>query len=437
MKGKRVVSYDFYIVRAASYLTNYDRKVILRLYQPICGFGAVSLFFTLWSEVDNKALITSKREHESLLETTGCTIDEFEKFRNSLEAIGLMKTYLAKGDDGSDIYYYELYSPLSADKFLSHELYGTLLRQKISLPHLEECISYFRMRNEIEDSHVDISHSFNDVFLLNLNDTEALKQTLNSYDAIDAKNNSLGIQASFSMSTFYAFLKAKQISKSVVSKELVEEIKLMSTIYNLDEEQIATVLSKCIDMNGMKQVVNIDKFKNKCAKTKVLYDDSFSAVVKHNDDKFSQKEELINSVDPVEYLRYRQGGKEPTSTDIKLIERIKKETHIELPVINILLDYVLIVCKNTLPVEFTLTLATELRNNEVHNSADAQKYLLGKRKVVNTAKESRKKNNIVPSFTSSINSVNTDAVRESNPSIEDELAEWKRMQEEMKKGGKF
>ena len=81
METKKVVSYDFYIVRAASYLTNYDRKVILRLYQPICGFGAVSLFFTLWSEVDNKAMITSKRKHESIFETTNCTIDEFERFR--------------------------------------------------------------------------------------------------------------------------------------------------------------------------------------------------------------------------------------------------------------------------------------------------------------------------------------------------------------------
>ena len=426
MKGKKIVSYDFYIVRAASYLTNYDRKVILRLYQPICGFGAISLFFTLWSEVDNKAMITSKRKHESILETTGCTIDEFERFRNSLEAIGLMKTYLAKSDDGSDVYYYELYSPISADKFLTHELYGTLLRQKISMSHMEECVSYFKMNNEIEEAHVDISHSFKDVYILNFDDTDALKRTLNSYENIDAKNTSLSIQSAFSMPTFYAYLRTKQINKSVVSKELIELIKLESAMYNLDEEQIATILSKCIKMDGIEQKVDLDKFKKNCAKNKILFDDDFSAIASHKESKkeYKGKDALMNEVTPEEFLTYRQDNKAPTSTDLALIRQIKEETHLDNPVINVLLDFVLIKKENTLPKAYTMTLATNLRNNNVRSIEDAKLYLKSKEKYLSKIKENKKMTPV------------TDAVREDNLDLEEQLKEFRRLQEELKKGGK-
>lgn len=431
MKGKSVVSYDYYVVRAASFLTNYDRKVVLRLYQPICGYGAISLFFTLWSEVDNRAMITSRRTHESIFETTGCTIAEFEQFRDKLEGIGLMKTYLAKSEDGSDMYYYELYSPIPADKFLAHELYGTLLRQKVSQTRLEECISYFRMKNEIEANHMDVSHPFNEVYALNMEDTSALKMTLSSYDNIDAKSTSLGLASSFNLTTFYAFLRAKQVNKSVITKDVIDVIKLESAMYNLDEENVATIISKCIKVKGMEQYVDIDKFKKACAKNTILFGSDFNAVATHNAATYSNKNELFDSVEPEQYLEYRQGGKTPTSTDTKLIDKIKKETSLPSPVINVLLDYVLIVCKNTLPVEFTMTLATELRNNEVGTSVDAQKYLLAKKKRVDSAKkrQAKIKTDLVNPYIPPLPIVEEkkDAVRETNLSLEEEIEAWKKL----------
>lgn len=430
MKGKSVVSYDYYVVRAASFLTNYDRKVVLRLYQPICGYGAISLFFTLWSEVDNRAMITNRRTHESILETTGCTINEFEQFRDKLEGIGLMKTYLSKTEEGNDLYFYELYSPLPADKFLAHELYGTLLRQKVSQPHLEECISYFRMKNEIEINHMDVSHPFNEVYLLNMEDTSALQRTLSSYDNIDAKSTSLGLSSSFNMTTFYAYLRAKEIKKSVITKDVIDVIKLQAAMYDLDEEKVATIISKCIKVKGIEQYVDIEKFKKACAKNTILFGSDFNAVVNHQN-TYTNKNELFDSVEPEKYLEFRQGGKAPTSTDIKLIEKIKMETHIPTPVVNVLLDYVLIVCKNTLPVEFTMTLATELRNNEVATSIDAQKYLIAKKKRVDSAKKRQAKLKVDPvsPFIPPLPIVEEkkDAVRETNLSLEEEIEAWKKL----------
>lgn len=469
MKGKSVASFDYYVVRAASFLTNYDRKVVLRLYQPICGFGAISLFFTLWSEVDNRAMITSRRTHEDILETTGCTITEFESFRDKLEGIGLMKTYLSKGEDGSDIYYYELYSPIPADKFLSHELYGTLLRQKVSQSRLEDCIAYFRMKNEIEVEHMDISHPFNEVFSLNMDDTLALKQTLSSYDNIDAKTNTLTLASAFNLTTFYAYLRAKLINKSVITKDVIDVIRLEAAKYNLDEENVATIISKCIKVKGVDQFVDIDKFKKNCAKNTILFGADFAAITAQPKPKtFANKNELFDGVEPAEYLQYRQSNKEPTSTDLTLIEKIKKETNLPSPVVNVLLDYVLIVCNNTLPTEFTITLATELRNNEVTTSRDAQKYLIEKKKKIESAK-ARKRNTLKAGETMKLNSSeyessvidvpsikvppvehNPDAVRESNftndkkinsnddlgfGEFESELAAW-RKSIATKKGGK-
>ena len=47
MRREIINSFDTYEVNRASIITDYDRKVLYRLYQPLVGYGAISLYFTL------------------------------------------------------------------------------------------------------------------------------------------------------------------------------------------------------------------------------------------------------------------------------------------------------------------------------------------------------------------------------------------------------
>ena len=98
-----------------------------------------------------------------------------------------------------------------------------------------------------------------------------------------------------------------------------------------------------------------------------------------------------------------------------MINQIINETHLDYPVINVLLDYVLIKKENTLPKKYTMTLATNLRNNNITTVRDARAYLKNKDLYLRSVSKKQEENK--------------DAVRESNTSLEQALAEFKLMQE--------
>ena len=128
-----------------------------------------------------------------------------------------------------------------------------------------------------------------------------------------------------------------------------------------------------------------------------------------------KKDELFNTVNPREFLTYRQNNRAPTSIEEELINQIINETHLDYPVINVLLDYVLIKKENTLPKKYTMTLATNLRNNNITTVRDARAYLKNKDLYLRSVSKKQEENK--------------DAVRESNTSLEQALAEFKLMQE--------
>ncbi len=80
------------------------------LYQPIIGTIAVSLYFTLWSYLDKLEVKSSEWTHHHLMTSMRVRLDEIAEARTKLEAIGLMKTFIKKGNINNFVY--ELYSPL-------------------------------------------------------------------------------------------------------------------------------------------------------------------------------------------------------------------------------------------------------------------------------------------------------------------------------------
>ena len=67
MDFRELTSTDMYEIKLDGILSSYDYKVLTRLYQPIIGFGAVSLFITLWSELEaDQTYSTSVNFHERL-----------------------------------------------------------------------------------------------------------------------------------------------------------------------------------------------------------------------------------------------------------------------------------------------------------------------------------------------------------------------------------
>ena len=59
-------SNDVFKVHKATLVADYDRETLTNLYQPLVGYGALALYFTLWSEGDMQR-VNPVSAHETLL----------------------------------------------------------------------------------------------------------------------------------------------------------------------------------------------------------------------------------------------------------------------------------------------------------------------------------------------------------------------------------
>ena len=93
MKNINILPADTYVVVNKTNLKLEDRRIITMLYQPIIGYTATSLYFTLWDDLDRDELLSEALTHYHLMATMQLKLDDIVIARKKLEAVGLIKTY--------------------------------------------------------------------------------------------------------------------------------------------------------------------------------------------------------------------------------------------------------------------------------------------------------------------------------------------------------
>ena len=153
---------DNYIVINKSIITEEDKKILNMLYLPIIGPIPVMLYSMLINDLDKLQLISEPSTHAKLLSNLHISTNELEGARNSLEAIGLLKTYVKS--DTIKNYIYELYSPVSANEFFSHPIFNIVLYNNVGKKEYDKLVAYFKMPRINKEGYTEVTHSFNEVF---------------------------------------------------------------------------------------------------------------------------------------------------------------------------------------------------------------------------------------------------------------------------------
>ena len=143
MKEISILPADTYLVVNRTILNPYDRKIISMLYQPIIGSIATSLYYTLWADLDKTELLSPEYTHHHLMMSLRIKMDVIVAARKKLEAIGLLRTYVKKGEVNN--YMYELFSPLSASEFFNHPILNIVLYNNIGKKEYETLLNYFKV----------------------------------------------------------------------------------------------------------------------------------------------------------------------------------------------------------------------------------------------------------------------------------------------------
>ena len=74
---------DTFVVINRTLLSDYDRKVLTMLYQPIVGSTTVTLYLTLWSFLDKLEVISTDLTHDSLMTNLQISLEQIVEAREN------------------------------------------------------------------------------------------------------------------------------------------------------------------------------------------------------------------------------------------------------------------------------------------------------------------------------------------------------------------
>ena len=140
-----------YEVMISSPLALYEQKILIKLYMPLVGDKAISLYQTLYSLVPDGSFESEVDKHEKIIRLMHLrSINKLTEIRNKLEAIGLLNVYYKDG-----LYVYYLKKPLDVENFFNNIELSTLLEYQIGHDAYEKSYLEFMMRkldiNKFED----------------------------------------------------------------------------------------------------------------------------------------------------------------------------------------------------------------------------------------------------------------------------------------------
>ena len=138
-----VLPADRFVVFNKTMINEQDKKILVMLYQPIVGSDAVSLYFTLCSYLDKSESFSLENSHHILMSSMQTSLEDIIIAREKLEATGLLKTYVKKGEVNN--YIYEIYSPLSPKEFINNPLLSVSLASNVGSLEYNKLISDFKI----------------------------------------------------------------------------------------------------------------------------------------------------------------------------------------------------------------------------------------------------------------------------------------------------
>lgn len=374
-----VADEDTFQVKLKTLIADYDRDTLVNLYQPLIGYAALALYFTLWSESNNQKVL-GVGSHDSLKAKMQLPMGDFIKARKNLEAVGLVKTYL--DDNGtSKSFQYDLFAPKTPDEFFNDTLLHGLLIKYIGEKDDEKLKKLYSIDKKKDG--VEISASFKEVFNPDFNDIAFMKALENDPKA---GRNRAKMSLDFSYEFFFKHLKEiSQITENALTKKELSEISRLVALYGSNENRVAEIVANnynpSLDKGRRLDFVSITKTLQE--ETNYAYLSSSFSSTKTNskrnfvssDNALAKKINLMETISPKDFLTILQGGTQPALSDLRLIDSLSKQFRLPNSVINALIDYTLNVNNNVLSKSYMEKIAASLAREGLTTTVDTMNYL--------------------------------------------------------------
>ena len=362
---------DYFQKFNTSTISNTDFDIVIKLYQPLIGYKSIMLYLTLTNSIE-----CEKIRHEIIFNIMQISPGDFLFSRKSLEACGLIKTYIKKCSDFNE-YTYIIYPPKNPKDFFDDIIFKSLLVKYIGEKEAKKIASFFKLNFDFRkiEKLDDITTKFSDVFGMNLNIDK-----FNIKMPIHLKNNqAIEVDTDFSFDELFKNLKKNMISCNFLTKEDCTEIKRIATLYGLNASVISDIISEIYDENN-KNHIDWAIFKKKA-----IYHAKFFVVNKKEKEKkiirisgktvLADKIRLMEVVSPKLFLQMKQNGAPLISADLKLINYLSEIMQLNNSVINAIIDYCLRINNNRFTRDYVEKIASSVKRENIDNALDALNYL--------------------------------------------------------------
>lgn len=373
---KELQPVDAYEIRLSQPFSEHDRKLLTLFYQPLIGSKAMSLFMTLWADCDEEA---REYNHYHLMNVLSLPLLPIFEARISLEAIGLLRTYV-KNEGDTRTFLYELSPPLDAKNFFEDPLLSTFLFSKIG----EQ--AYRNLRNRflcppVEPGYQEVSRTFLDVY----------KPVNHRIENDDQGKRLIGSQkegipfmgSNFDFDLLRSGLTEQMVpraSLASVSEELIAKLAFLYTLTPLDMQKVVMMaLDEHLQLPEARlRKAAADFYKMNIAKTPPILEKTFTEPHPPVETKEMTREEaLANSFDhtaPIDMLRELL-EREPMPVDVQMAERLVNTHQFPVGVVNALLHHVWMRNDGKLINGFIERTASNLMGKNISNAREAMEHL--------------------------------------------------------------
>lgn len=350
---------DNYVVVNKTILTDNDKVNLINLYEPIIGPLAISLYLTLWSDLDRTLTFSDSYNHHHLMTFLKSNLNDIKEARSALEALGLIKTYYKEGDN-INYYIYELYSPISAYEFFNHPILNIVLYNNLGVNEYNNLIKSYKKVNFKYDDYKDISSKLNDTFK---------SSAYNNFSNENIKNknsNKPKLDNLIDFDVLKESIPNKVLGNNAFNKKTKELINNLAFIYNLDTLKVSEILRLTIDENGLinkdlfiKEVRKYYEYNNGGSLPTIIYRTQPEHLKSPEGDLSSAGKMvyIFENTTPYDFLKSKYKNNNPTPRDLKLLEYLAIELNMPPAVINVLIDYVLRISDNKLNKAYVETIA--------------------------------------------------------------------------------
>ncbi len=398
MKNLPILPADSYVVVNKTILHGEDRKIITMLYQPIIGYSAVSLYFTLIDDLDKRELMSEDYTHHHLMNVMQLSLSEIVIARQKLEAIGLLKTYFKK--EHINNYVYVIFSPLSVQEFLNHPILNVVLYQNLGKKEYDRIVEYFKIPRINFKDYEDVTSSFHEVFT-----SVAGNEMIENADIVKRTKGNIQIKSKIDFDLLVASIPKRMVNERCFNEETKELITNLAFVYDIDDLHMQGLVRDNLNEKGFidktalrKACRNFYQFEEGGKLPTLVYSvqPSYLQNPKGDQSAWAKMVYTFESMTPYDFLASKYKNGEPVPRDLKIIESLLIDTKLRPGVVNALVDYVLKVNDQKLSKSYIDTLAGQLARLHVETVEDAMRVIEKEHKKLKRQFKKKQEVKVVP-----------------------------------------